>query len=381
MIRIKTYTLKRLLFYLAVIVLIIGAVLLLFGILFPGDADTPEQGTPTDDYVYQNNGDGDTAYKQILMNGLPYTSDSSSDTGASDRLIKWLFEPLFAPQNILARSMPVIYGLDIKYTESEVESAVQAVQEETGQDEQVTFEKVSDDIKLEVKNIVNEEQNTITIKKNGPNILIYHTHTTEAYRQVEGREYVETTQWRTEDPLNSVVAVGDLLAAELSERYGFSVLHDKTNHEPPKLNSSYSRSLETMEAYHEKYENLEVFIDIHRDACSLEAGKNDVVVVDGKRCARIMFVVGTGEGKTGAGFSVRPNWKENFKLASAITNELNKIDENFTRPIRMKTGRYNQHVSDSCMLIEVGHNANSLEEAKNSVYYLAQAISKVLKQE
>jgi stage II sporulation protein P len=207
----------------------------------------------------------------------------------------------------------------------------------------------------------------------GPQILVYHTHTTEAYRQTTDDEYVAAGAWRTRDETHSVVAVGNVLDQEL-ERYGFTVLHDTTNHEPPKLDTSYERSLVTMEDYQKKYPTIKVFIDLHRDAYNdVDAGKKDFVTVNGEECARVMCVVGTGKK-----YSVKPNYESNYKLALAFTNEMENIQKGFTRPIRVKTGRYNQQVSDMCLLIEIGHNANTLQQAKNAAKYVALALSRVL---
>lgn len=239
-----------------------------------------------------------------------------------------------------------------------------------------------DKIKIEIKRITENNGSTISITGGGPQILVYHTHTTEAYRQTDACRYEESGDWRTEENDKNIVSVGELLTKELSETYGFSVIHDITDHEPPKLSTAYSRSLVTMEKYKEKYDTMQVYIDVHRDAYNdVEAGKDDVVVVDGKRCARVMFVVGTGKGQTGKGFGEMPDWESNYDLANRITEQLNSYHEGFTRPIRVKTGRYNQHVSDKCLLIEIGHNANTLEEAQNSVKYVAKAINAVLQKQ
>ena len=126
-----------------------------------------------------------------------------------------------------------------------------------------------------------------------------------------------------------------------------------------------------------------MMIDVHRDAYELSdevtmedyAKADDAVEVEGKRCARLMFVVGTGQGKTGAGFSVKPNYPVNYALALALTEHMSAKSERLMRPIRVKTGRYNQHMGKRCLLVEVGHNANTLEEALNSIPYLAEAIA------
>ena len=271
---------------------------------------------------------------------------------------------------ILSQEMPVIYGVDIEEIYLEGSSDSDAPD--------IDFDVISEDIKLDILEFSSDVPKEFYVGSKGPQILIYHTHTQEAYRQITGEEYVETGSWRTADESQSVVAVGTSLAEELGE-YGFSVLHDTTNHEPPSLSTSYSRSLETMEEYADEYPSISMFIDVHRDAYgNVESGMKDYVTVNGDECARVMFVVGTGEGKTGEGFDEKPNYESNYKLAQAITNQLESMQEGFTRPIRVKTGRYNQHVSDMCVLIEVGHNANSLEQALNTTKYLALAISRVL---
>ena len=200
-----------------------------------------------------------------------------------------------------------------------------------------------------------------------PRILIYHTHTTEAYKEAEEND------WRTSDESMNVVALGETLAKILREEYGCNVIHDKTNHEPPLLNTAYSRSEVTMKKYKAMYPSLTMFIDVHRDA-----GAGLVAEIDGKRVARLMFVVGTGEGATGTGFKEMPDFESNYSLALAVTNKLAEIDENLPRNVRVKVGRYNQHVSNQCLLLEVGDNKNSFEEAMNAVPYFAKALMEVV---
>lgn len=214
-----------------------------------------------------------------------------------------------------------------------------------------------------------------------PTILIYHTHTTEAYGQTESYAYVSTGSWRTDENDKNIVAVGERLAELLRER-GFSVLHDTTDHEPPKLATAYSRSEETMRDYQQKYPSLEVFIDVHRDAYgNSDTPITDYLELDGEEVARMMFVVGTGEGATGTGFDEMPDFESNYALAEAITNRLTAIDSRLARPIRVKTGRYNQHISSHCLLVEVGHNCNSLDQALAAIPYLADAIAASLEEE
>lgn len=239
-------------------------------------------------------------------------------------------------------------------------------------------ESVSDIFRVELEQV--RSTRSITLAQDAPSILIYHTHTSEAYRQDPNAPYEESGDWRTHDNDKNIVAVGEKLATLLKEQYGLNVLHDITDHEPPKLSTSYSRSVKTMQAYKEKYPSITMFIDVHRDAYGTENGKQDYVVINGKECAKLMFVVGTGEGATGSGFGEMPDFKSNYALAAAISTRLRQFNPTLARDIRVKTGRYNQHISNQCLLVEVGHNMNTLEQALNSIDYLAQAIGGIAQQ-
>ena len=208
-----------------------------------------------------------------------------------------------------------------------------------------------------------------------PVVLIYHTHAEEAYRQTRGYAYAETGEgtYKTLDKKKSVVALGELLKRELEQR-GFTVIHDDTDVEPPEIKSAYSRSLEVMERYPEAV----VYIDLHRNTANVKAKKDDVVTVEGQRCARMFFVVGTGIGTYEGEYDTQHDWQRNYALAKAVTERLRAVDPKFALDIRLKVGRYNQHVSPYCLLVEVGHNANTFDDAKNSIPYLADAIASTL---
>lgn len=233
---------------------------------------------------------------------------------------------------------------------------------------------VGDEIRIELARQEAEDPK-LNLSGTQPRILIYHTHTTEAYTKTEQYPYEENGEWRTKQNDRNIVAVGEKLARILREEYGFSVLHDITDHEPPKLGTAYSRSVVTMEKYQEEYPSITMFIDVHRDAGKTHEEGTDYVVIDGEKVARMMFVVGTGEGATGAGFGEMPDFNANYALAKAITERLLAVHPKLMRNIRVKTGRYNQHVSNQCLLVEVGHNINTLEEALAAVPYLAEAIA------
>ena len=203
-----------------------------------------------------------------------------------------------------------------------------------------------------------------------PKVLIYHTHTTEAYTATPASPYVQTSSYRTADASKSVLAVGEALAQRLRTEYGFTVLHDTTDHEPPSLKTAYDRSEATMRKYQGQYPSLVLFIDVHRDASS---DTKDYVLVDGSPTARLMCVVGQG-----TKYDQKPDFDRNYALASALTDHLRGIEKRLARDVRVKTGRYNQHVGDLDLLIEVGHNANTLEQALHAVPSLAESLALTL---
>ncbi|NLF26316.1 MAG: hypothetical protein GX592_00345 [Clostridiales bacterium] len=201
-----------------------------------------------------------------------------------------------------------------------------------------------------------------------PRVLIYHTHTHEAYEQAENDPYVAVEAWRTTDEAHSIVRVGAELAELLREK-GIEVVHDATDHELNDLSTAYLRSERTLEAYAEPFD---LYIDLHRDA--YVEGANPVAVSrDGTEYAKLMMLVGKGEN-----FEEKPHFSENYAFARALTERLNGIESGICRDVLVKTKRYNQHIGVYAVLIEVGNNKNTLEQALNSMPVLATAIESVL---
>lgn len=208
-----------------------------------------------------------------------------------------------------------------------------------------------------------------------PSVLIYHTHTWEAYEMTEENPYAPTERWRTKDELHNMVRVGQTLAQCLT-RKGFRVVHDTTAFEPPTLSDAYTRSLAMLERRLAEGEHYDYIFDVHRDAYSgLWNGANCAQDESGAQLAYVMLLVGKGTGATGSGFDERPDWPENLALAERITQQMNQLVPGLSREVKIKTGRFNQHVSTGALLIEVGNNRNTLEEALAACEIIAQAIA------
>jgi len=201
-----------------------------------------------------------------------------------------------------------------------------------------------------------------------PRVLIYHTHTHEAYAQTADDPYVETETWRTADPKHSVVRVGEALA-ELLRRHGFEVVHDTTDHEPPKLSTAYSRSLKTLEGY--SGTPFDLYIDLHRDAYNASLAR--CALVNGQEAAQLMVLIGNG-----GDYEVKPDYEANLRFAVRLTERLNRTAPGLCREVMVKNGRYNQHIGTPAILIEVGHNENTLLQALSSMPYLSDALAGVM---
>ncbi|MBR2718251.1 MAG: stage II sporulation protein P [Clostridia bacterium] len=201
----------------------------------------------------------------------------------------------------------------------------------------------------------------------GKRVLIYHTHTWEAFEQVE-EKYVETEKWRSKDTRYNMVAVGNALTAAL-EALGCEVVHDETAFEPPNLSTAYQRSLEMLERRQEAGERYDLYIDLHRDAVASASTIKRTVNVAGEEIARFMVLVGKGQG-----YEVKPDWQANYAVAEKLTESLNAQVEGICRDIKVKTGRFNQHIAPCCVLIECGLNYNTLEQVLAGIPYLAQAV-------
>ena len=208
----------------------------------------------------------------------------------------------------------------------------------------------------------------IKIQKNaGPQVLIYHTHTTEAFSGVT----------RTTDKTKSVCAVGDAIAKQL-EAAGIGVLHDTTYHDYPAYNGSYQRSIVTMRKDLKAHPSIQVTIDLHRDAMTRSDGTRlkPTAVVNGKKTAQVMVISGCDD--TGdLGF---PDWEYNLRFALRLQKSMADLYPNFARPLNFCARRYNENVTHGSLLVEIGTDANTLDEAVYGGELFGKALAATLSQ-
>lgn len=213
-------------------------------------------------------------------------------------------------------------------------------------------------------------------KGSEPQILIYHTHTTESYMDNENEYYTDGDEPRTTDEDKNVVAVGERIRQQL-EKAGFSVIHDKTVHDHPGFSGSYSRSAKTVKNILKKYPQVKIAIDLHRD--SIASGSNDkvapVVNIDGKDAAQVMLVMGSETGS----IENYPNWQTNLHLAIKLQQIFENRYPQFARSILLRSAKYNQDLTPGSILIEMGSDANTLEQALYSGDLVGRCLVDLLK--
>lgn len=240
-----------------------------------------------------------------------------------------------------------------------------------------TYNKIYNGVKIknESKYKLTEEDLKPDIDfKNKEDIVIYHTHTCESYTKTEKYTYKSSGNFRTIDLNYSVARVGEELKKYL-DKYDFNVIHNKTYHDYPKYNGSYTRSLETIEKIL-KTSKASLVIDLHRDALGSNSKYAPAVKINGEEAAQLMFVIGTD----GGGLK-HDKWKKNLKLAIKIQEKANEMYPGLFKPIIVRNSRYNQHVSEGACIIEVGATGNTLEQCLVSMKYLSSVIFEVMKEE
>lgn len=192
-----------------------------------------------------------------------------------------------------------------------------------------------------------------------PRILILHTHATESYTQEPGWEYTSSGNYRTLDEHYNMLRVGDAMADILNDA-GIPTLHDRTLHDYPSYNSSYSRALETIEGYLAQYPSIQMVIDVHRDAIEDTSGNQltTSTLVGGQPSARVMLVMGTDEGGL-----EHPGWEDNLSWALKLQARMDQLYPGLARPLSLRTERFNQHATPGSLLVEVGTAGDTLQNA------------------
>ena len=196
-----------------------------------------------------------------------------------------------------------------------------------------------------------------------PRVLILHTHTSESYADC-------SDNYRSLDEAQNLLAIGKHMETLLTAA-GIGVIHDTTLHDYPSYNGSYNHSRKSVQQYLSEYPTLTLVLDIHRDAMEDKNGKQyaTTLSIGGETSAQLMMVVGTN----GSGLN-HPNWEQNMSVAVKFHTQLERLYPGICRPISLRKQRFNQDLSTSAMLIEVGTAANTQKQALEAATCLCDAI-------
>lgn len=206
-----------------------------------------------------------------------------------------------------------------------------------------------------------------------PQILIMHTHATEAYTPDGTDVYVQTDNSRTLDTDCNMCRIGREMAA-VFEEMGLSVIHDETLYDYPHYSGAYSRSREGVEGYLERYPSIQLVLDVHRDALIGEDGTvyKAVTTIDGEPTAQVLMILGSPEN------GEHPRWMENMALAMKIQKNLDALYPTLARPITLRSSAYNQDLTTGSLLVEVGCHGNTLQESIRGGRLFARCAGEVL---
>ncbi len=230
---------------------------------------------------------------------------------------------------------------------------------------------------VSIKDILSEKID-LSVNKDKPSVLIFHTHTTETYQILDRDFYPEDFKTRTNDKGKNMVRVGEAIVEEI-EKAGFKVIHDKEIHDT-KYTGAYGKSRESVENYLKKYPSVQITLDIHRDAIQDGDGTKvkPVAAVKGKKAAQIMIISGCQE--EGNPITNLPDWRYNLTFAVHLQQKLEELFEGITRPLYFCPRSYNMNVTHCSLLVEVGSDSNTLEEAVYTGKCIGAALSEILKE-
>ncbi len=214
----------------------------------------------------------------------------------------------------------------------------------------------------------------LTLKQDNsaPQILIYHSHSQEGFADSQEG-----------DPSTSVLAVGDYLEQILTEQYGYQVIHLKDTFDivdgQIDRSAAYDYALEKVEQVLEENPTIEVVIDLHRDGVPEDV--HLATEINGKSTAQIMFFNGLSKSKTNGpiDYLYNPYISDNLAFSFRLEYEAAQYYPDLTRCVYLKCYRYNLHVRPKSLLLEVGAQTNTFQEAKNAMEPFAVILNKVLK--
>ncbi len=196
-------------------------------------------------------------------------------------------------------------------------------------------------------------------------VAIYHTHNAETYIPYQGQAKVEGQ--------NGGVSLAGNEMAHVLEQAGIRTVHDLTIHDYPDFPTSYIKSAPTASRLAQQNPKLQALLDVHRDA---GLPVKETVRVGNEDSARIMIVVGNDNRLPYPHWQ----WQENYAFAQKVAHRLQEQYPGVLKQVMLKDGRYNQNVLTHAILVEVGSDKNTLNEALVAARCFATVLAEVIRE-
>lgn len=213
----------------------------------------------------------------------------------------------------------------------------------------------------------------LTIQKDAtkPQILLYHTHSQEAFADSREGEVEDT-----------IIGVGNYLTELLTKNYGYQVIHvtEAFDMESGELDRSaaYDYAGTYLETILEENPSIEVVIDLHRDG--VPENRHLVTEINGKPTAQIMFYNGLSYTIARGNLTYLPNpyIQDNLAFSFQMEYQAAQYYPDFYRGIYLAGYRYNLHLRPRSVLVEAGAQTNTVQEVKNAMEPFADILNRVL---
>ena len=141
---------------------------------------------------------------------------------------------------------------------------------------------------------------------------------------------------------------------------------------------AYDYALPVIQQILEENPSIQVVIDLHRDGVNEDTRL--VTDVNGVPTAKVMFFNGLSKTAEDGelGYLPNPYIEDNLAFSFQMEYEAKQYFPDFTRCIYLKGYRYNLHLRPRSVLLEVGAQTNTVEEAMNAMDPFAYILNKVL---
>lgn len=169
--------------------------------------------------------------------------------------------------------------------------------------------------------------------------------------------------------------MGDAIAEVLNNN-GIVTINDRTMHDKDSYTGSYSRSEKTVREYLEKYPSIKVVIDGHGNSLPSQTVQKSSPLRNKRQ-------------KSGPGYGAcRVRKRRRDKLSELdgkprstllLQRRLEGDYPGLARTMSFKSCKYNFNIINGSILLEIGTEANTLDEAIYSGQLIGEALVKVFK--